>query len=159
MEKYLTFTIILLTVWLFSACSPKPVLNQGMGMMPTIKDGDRLLMDENPGDVKRGDVIAFLYPKDNSKRYIKRIIGLPGEKIEIRGGKVYINEQVFDEQYVDEKYNKTKSSFPPQIIPENNYFVMGDNRDNSSDSRYWGTVQKDLIKGKYYITYLKAEGN
>ena len=125
-------------------------------MMPTFSNGDRILIDRNWNELKRGDVIAFLYPKDRSKWYIKRIIDLPGETVEIREGKVFINGQIFDESYVDDSYNQAKSSFPPKQVPIYQYFVMGDNRDNSSDSRYWGTVDEELIKGKYYRTYAKA---
>jgi len=126
-------------------------------MMPAFNDGDKVLMDKNIGELKRGDVITFLYPKDRTKWYLKRIIGLPGETVEIREGKVYINGQVLDEPYVDETFNQMKANFPPKKVAEYNYFVMGDNRDNSSDSRYWGTVDKDLIKGKYYMIYSKAK--
>jgi signal peptidase I len=115
------------------------------------------LVDKNLGELKRGDLITFLFPKDRSKWYFKRIIGLPGETIEIRAGKVFINGQMLDEPYVDEAYNKTKASFTPKKIEEYQYFVMGDNRDNSSDSRYWGTVDEKLITGKYTMTYSKAE--
>jgi signal peptidase I len=147
--------VFILANALFSACSPKPVRVEGTAMMPTFHDGDRILMDENIGELKRGDVVSFLYPKDTSKWYIKRVIGLPGETVEIRVGKIYINGQILDEPYLDESYNQAKSSFAPRPVAENNYFVIGDNRDNSSDSRYWGTVPRELIKGKYYMTYSK----
>lgn len=140
-----------------SACSLKPVSCDGTSMMPSFNDGDKIFIDKNIGELKRGDVVTFLYPKDKSKWYFERIIGLPGEQIEIREGKVYINGQILDEPYIDEKYNAMKASFRPQRIAENNYFVMGDNRDNSSDSRYWGTVDKELITGKYYMTYSEAK--
>ena len=122
-------------------------------MKPSFNDGDRILIDQNWNELKRGEVITFLYPKDRTKWYVKRIIGLPGEIIEIREGKVYINGEVLDEPYIDQSYNQAKANSPPRKVPEYQYFVMGDNRDNSSDSRYWGTVDKELIKGKYYMTY------
>jgi signal peptidase I len=156
MKKHLLILVFILTVC-FSACSSKPVRVDGIAMKPNFNDGDRILIEKNPGKLHRGDLITFLYPKDTSKWYFKRIIGLPGETVEIREGKVYINEQLLDEPYVDETYNQSKGSFPPRKIPDDQYFVMGDNRDNSSDSRYWGTVGKELITGKYYATYLKAE--
>ncbi len=152
-----TLSLLIFCGVLFSGCSPKPVIVQGSAMLPAFRDGDRILIDENIGELKRGDVISFLYPKDTSKWYIKRIIGLPGEKIEIKSGKIYINDQILDEPYLDEKYNQNNQNFAPRIVAENTYFVIGDNRDNSSDSRYWGTVPKDLIKGKYLMNYSKGE--
>jgi signal peptidase I len=149
--------IFILANALFSACSPKPVRVEGTAMLPTLRDGDRILMDESIGELKRGDIVMFLYPKDKSKSYIKRIIGLPGETVEIRVGQVYINGQILDEPYIDESYNQAKQSFAPRPVAENTYFVAGDNRDNSSDSRYWGTVPRELIKGKYYMTYSKGK--
>jgi signal peptidase I len=140
-----------------TACSLKPVRNEGTGMSPTLNDGDKIFIDKNFGELKRGDIITFLYPKDRSKWYVKRVIGLPNETVEIREGKVYINDLILDEPYIEEIYNQQDASFRPQKIPENQYFVMGDNRDNSSDSRYWGTVDKELIIGKYYMTYSEAE--
>jgi signal peptidase I len=157
MKKHLLTLVFALTTVLFSGCSPQPIVVEGTAMMPAFNNGDRLLMDKNIGELTRGEVIIFLYPKDRTKSYIKRIIGLPGETIELREGKVYINGQILDEPYVDETFNQMKMNTPPRKIPEYNYFVMGDNRDNSSDSRYWGTVDKQLITGKYYMTYAKAK--
>lgn len=134
-------------------CSLSPVRVQGTAMLPNFKDGDRVLIDKNVEQLNRGEVVIFFYPKDTSKQYIKRIIGLPGEKIEIKDGSIFINGKFLEEFYVDQSYNQTKDNFPEKLISENNYFVLGDNRDNSSDSRYWGTVPKDLIIGKCYITY------
>lgn len=157
MKKQLFTFSLFLFVSLFSACSSQPILVEGTAMLPNFKNGDKILIDKNLGELKRGDVITFLYPKDRTKSYFKRIIGFPGETIEIRAGKVFINGQVLEEPYLDEKYNNAKQTFQPKVIAENNYFVMGDNRDNSSDSRYWGTVDKELIKGKYYLTYSESE--
>lgn len=125
-------------------------------MMPAFNNGDKILVDKNVNGLKRGDVVAFLYPKDRTKSYIKRIIGLPGETVEVRDGKTYINGQILDEPYINEINNQAKPNFPPRRVPEYQYFVMGDNRDNSSDSRYWGTLDEKLITGKYYKTYSRA---
>jgi signal peptidase I len=152
-----SFLILICCFVFLTACSLKPIRNEGTGMSPTLNDGDKIFIDQNFGELKRGDIIAFDYPKDRSKWYMKRLIGLPNETVEIREGKVYINDQILDEPYLDEIYNQQKSSFPPQKIPEYQYFVLGDNRDNSSDSRYWGTVDKELINGKYYVTYSEAK--
>lgn len=141
----------------FSACSLKPISFEGTSMMPTINDGDKIFIDKSLGELKRGEIISFLYPKDQSKWYMKRIIGLPNETVEIREGKVFVNDQLLDEPYVDENFNQKKQSFTPKKVPENAYFVIGDNRDNSSDSRFWGAVNKELITGKYTATYFAAK--
>ena len=155
-KSLLVFGVVLIACFL-TACSPLPVRVEGVAMLPSFNDGDRVLMDKNFGELKRGEIIAFLYPKDRSKWYFKRIIGLPGETVEIEEGKVFINGQMLDEPYVDAGHNQYKANFPPKKVPEYQYFVMGDNRDNSSDSRYWGTVDKELITGKYYMTYFKVK--
>jgi len=141
---------------LLGACAgavPVPVKVEGSAMRPAFKDGDRVLMNQPPGEIARGDVIMFLYPRDQSKMYIKRVIGLPGEKIEIKSGRIYINSGLLDEPYIDPEYNSMKAKFSEETIPEGHYFVMGDNRDNSSDSRSWGTVSRELVTGKYYMKY------
>ncbi len=125
-------------------------------MKPTLGNGDRIFINRNFGELSRGDIVIFQFPKDKSKSFIKRIIGLPGETIEIRDGKVFINGQNLDEPYISSEFNKAKANMSPKAVPGEQYFVVGDNRDNSYDSRTWGTVSKDLIYGKYYSTYLKG---
>jgi signal peptidase I len=146
------FLILVFFLLLNGGCV-KPVRVEGTAMNPTLSNGDRILLNTNIGEPERGAIISFLYPKDKSKWYLKRIIGLPGETLEIRDGKVFINAELLDEPYISNEFNTHKSNSPPQIIGKNQYFVMGDNRDNSSDSRYWGNVPKELIVGKYYLTY------
>ncbi len=105
-------------------------------------------------DPKRGDVVIFTYPDDGETSFIKRIIGLPGETIEIRDGKVYINnsETPLNEPYIKEEYT---GSWGPYEIPEDSYFMLGDNRKSSKDSRYWVNkfVSRDKILGKALFTY------
>ena len=125
-------------------------------MLPAMNDGDRWLVTTSIGDLKRGDVVVFRYPKDETKSYVKRVIGLPGERVEIRAGVVLINGQPLAEDYVDRDHNKAAASFPQKVVPDNHYFVMGDNRDNSSDSRYWGPVDRSLIEGKLYTRYFNG---
>jgi signal peptidase I len=114
--------------------------------------------------VKRGDVVVFKYPQDPARDFIKRVIGLPGERIEIRRKVVHVNERPLDEPYVhflvpasEEGSEVTPSdvreAFGPVTVPPDQYFVMGDNRDNSQDSRYWGFLPRDFIKGRALVIY------
>jgi signal peptidase I len=112
-----------------------------------------LIPIKNPS---RGDIIVFIFPKDESKDFIKRLIGLPGEKIEIKGREIFIDGKRLDDPYGDyEDENNTgkRCLYCSVTVPEGHYFVMGDNRDNSDDSRYWGFVPADHIKGKAFIVY------
>ncbi|MEW5766997.1 MAG: signal peptidase I [bacterium] len=113
-------------------------------------------------DPQRGDVIVFRYPKDPSIDFIKRIIGLPGDKIIIKNKQVYINGKPLIEPYkvhsnpmpFSSMFNSTQDNWDtPRIIPPDSYFVMGDNRDNSRDSRFWGVLKRDYIKGKALFIY------
>lgn len=103
----------------------------------------------------RGDVIVFWYPNDPDKSYVKRIIGLPNETVEIRNGKVIINGQELNETYIDPNLNGATLTIsqPPTLVKDHYYFVMGDNRDNSSDSRSWGLVPEKYIYGKALFRY------
>jgi signal peptidase I len=103
--------------------------------------------------IMRGDIVVFWYPNDPSKSYIKRVIGLPGETVEVREGKILVNNQVLQEQYLDGDMNRSSVSQPPVAVKEHYYFVMGDNRDHSSDSRIWGLVPEKYIYGKALLRY------
>lgn len=138
-------------------CLLQPVQHEGTSMKPTIGDGDKILINRTIGDLKRGDIVVFYFPKDTSKSAVKRIIGLPGEVLEIREGKILINGQILEEPYIDEKFNQAKPTRNSVNIPEGHYFVIGDNRDNSYDSRSWGALPKELIYGVYYAIYSKAK--
>lgn len=113
-------------------------------MSPTISVGTRLFgfrLAYNFSEPERGDIIVFEYPVDESQYYIKRIIGMPGETIEVKDGSVYIDGEELDESdYLD---CTIEGEFGPYVIPEDNYFVMGDNRNNSSDSRYWNAKAEE----------------
>ena len=115
---------------------------------------------------RRGDVIVFIYPKDRTKDFIKRVIGVGGEKVEIVQNKIYINDQLIDDPWghFSEKnpwarYLPSMESFGPVVVPKNSLFVMGDNRDNSQDSRFWGFVTLDEVKGKAFILYFSLDWN
>jgi len=136
----------------------QPFFVQGSSMYPNYEDGDYLIVDEASYKFRgpqRGEVIVFKYPKDTSQLYIKRIIGLPGESVKISNDKITITnksgKKVLDESYIP-KRNETLGNIKVNLSNDE-YFVLGDNRMFSSDSRRWGTVPKDNIIGK---TYLRA---
>lgn len=107
---------------------------------------------------KRGDIIIFKYPENEKENYVKRVIGLPGDYVEVKNGIVYINDEALDEDYVYFEGGKAdlRGDFPKTLVPEKSYFVMGDNRNNSKDSRFWVTthfVKEDAILGKAIFSY------
>ncbi len=135
----------------------QPFLVSGESMEPNFKEGDYLIVDElsyRLREPQRGEVIVFKYPFDTSKRFIKRIIGLPGETIEIKEGKVFIikdnNTEVLDEsKYLPEGLENKKNI--KIFIPEDNFFVLGDNRNVSADSTSWGLLPRKNIIGQVYV--------
>ncbi len=141
----------------------QPVRVEGQSMMPKLHDQDRIFVNkfiyplrEWMGDkepIKRGDIVVLLFPLDPSKSYIKRVVGLPGENINIEDGKLYINNELIEEPYLDPEFLANDSLTTAKKIPEHHYFVMGDNRRNSSDSRYWDFVPEKYIYGKAIFRY------
>lgn len=128
------------------------VVLQGTAMLPSFKEGQRLKVKtfdrfEEP-DLKRGDVVVFLFPDDPSASYVKRLIGLSGDTVEIREGKVIVNGQELNEPYVDSRLNQSHRSQELIFVKSNYYYVLGDNRDNSSDSRIWGLVPERYVYAK-----------
>jgi signal peptidase I len=126
-------------------------------MIPIVQPGDRLIINRLSylfEDPKRGDIVMFAYPDNEKKNYLKRIIGLPGEKLEIREGLIYINdrETPLSENYLNDEPN---GDFGPYNVPEGCYFMLGDNRDNSLDAREWKNkyVKKEKIVGKAWLKY------
>jgi signal peptidase I len=137
----------------------QPVRVEGTSMQPELRDQDRLFINKfayHFESISRGDVVVFHYPRDPSKSYIKRIIALPGDTLRIDEGRVYVNDQRIDEPYVPRRYRDTRS-IPEIVIPPNEYFVMGDHRSISSDSRDFGPVARDLIYGKAAFVYWPAD--
>lgn len=141
----------------------QPVRVEGQSMMPKLHDQDRIFVNkfiyplrEWIGDkepIKRGDIVVLLYPDDPSKSYIKRVVGLPGEEVNVENGKLYINGMQMAESYLDSEYISSDSMPGSVHVKEHHYFVMGDNRRNSSDSRYWGLVPEKYIYGKAIFRY------
>lgn len=108
------------------------------------------------GDPERGDICVFKFPEDESKDFIKRVIGLPGDTIEIKNKVVYINGEIINEPYVSHKnpnYNPRTDDFGPFTVPADEFFMMGDNREGSYDSRFWGPVKREKIVGKALVIY------
>ncbi|MEQ8998238.1 MAG: signal peptidase I [Coleofasciculus sp. B1-GNL1-01] len=127
-------------------------------MEPTLQINDRLIIDKisyNFRQPQRGDIVVFS-PTDALKQqnfkdaFIKRVIGLPGETVEVKGGRVYVNGQVLREQYIEEE---AEYSYGPVTVPEDNYLVLGDNRNNSYDSHYWGFVPRNNIIGRAIVRF------
>lgn len=127
-------------------------------MENTIMTGDKVFTSRLSyyfSDPKRGDIVVFPYPDNEKIDYIKRIVGVPGDKIEIREGILYINDELYEEEYILEPMDK--EDFGPVVVPDGCYFMMGDNRNSSMDSRIWINqfVEKDKIKGKAILKYPK----
>jgi signal peptidase I len=133
----------------------QPVRVEGTSMLPRLEDRDRLFINKfvyHFEAIHRGDVVVFHYPRDPEKSYIKRVIALPGDRLRIDRGDVYLNGKRLPELYVPEEYRDTKS-MAEMVIPEEEYFMMGDHRSISSDSREFGPVDRDLIYGKAVFVY------
>lgn len=128
------------------------IIFEGISMQPGIMDGDRLnILRFDHGtefDVKRGDIVLFRYPNDPEMLYVKRLVGLPGETVEMREGRVLVGGRELDEPYVDPQFNLARDSASPVYVKPHYFYVLGDNRDNSSDSRIWGLVPEKYILGK-----------
>ena len=144
------FIAVLIIVFLY-----QPVKVEGTSMMPGLTDQQRIFINKfvyRFEQVQRGDVVVFWYPMDRSKSYIKRVIGLPGEVVRITGGKVYINEEPLREPYILPEYLDHRS-YPLVQVRQGYYFVLGDHRSSSNDSRFWGTVAQEHIYGKAVLAY------
>jgi signal peptidase I len=133
----------------------QPVRVEGTSMLPVLEDQDRLFINKmafRVGEIHRGDVVVFQYPRDQTKSYIKRIIALPRDAIRIDHGQVLVNGKRVTEPYVPLRFSDDRS-LPEMTIPDNEYFVMGDHRSISSDSRDFGPVERGLIYGKAAFVY------
>jgi signal peptidase I len=136
---------------------------------PTLSSVERAVLPV--AAIRRGDVVVFKYPEDPERDFIKRVIGLPGETIELRDHRVHVNGQAIDEPYAhylprpagagggEFTSDDVRERYGPVVVPEGAVFVMGDNRDNSQDSRYWGFLPKENIKGKALMIYWSFDGS
>ena len=128
---------------------------EGMSMAPTLQDQDRLIVNKlayRIGDPKVGDIVMLYYPLKPEKSFVKRIIAEEGDQVRIVDGRVFRNDVPLDDSFVPQDY-RSHDDWGPQVIPEGYYFVMGDHRNNSSDSRHWGFVPKKYIIGKVQLRW------
>lgn len=133
----------------------QPVKVEGTSMMPSLEDQERIFVNKfvyRLEPIERGDIVVFRYPRDPSKSYIKRVIGMAGDRIRIDGGQVYVNGRALDESYVPAEYTDVRS-YPETVVPAHKYFVLGDHRSMSQDSREFGAVSQGLIYGKAVFGY------
>jgi signal peptidase I len=137
----------------------QPVRVEGTSMLPVLEDQDRLFVNKiayRVGDIHAGDVVVFQYPRDHEKSYIKRVIALPGDRLRIDQGQVFVNGKAIEEKYVPPRYADDKS-VAEMVLQANQYYVLGDHRSISSDSREFGPVDRDLIYGKAVFVYWPME--
>jgi signal peptidase I len=137
----------------------QPVRVEGTSMLPRLEDSDRLFINKfvyRVSAIDRGDVVVFRYPRDLEKSYIKRVIALPGDHLRIDHGEVILDGKRLAENYVPEEYRDDRS-MPEIVVPDDSYFMMGDHRSISSDSREFGPVDRSLIYGKAVFVYWPAK--
>lgn len=133
----------------------QPVKVEGTSMMPSLDDQERIFVNKyvyRLEPIQRGDIVVFRYPRDTSKSFIKRVIGLAGDRIRIDSGEVFVNGEELDEDYVPAAYADQRS-YPETVVPPNSYFVLGDHRTMSNDSRDFGPVNVGFIYGKAVFGY------
>ena len=129
---------------------------EGSSMLPTLTEGEMIIINKLSyylDEPERGDIIVLDYPNDPSREFIKRLIGLPGDRIEVANGQVYVNGAAIDEPYINERPAYSGS----WTVPEGQYFVLGDNRNNSSDSHIWSFLPREDIVGKAWVIYWGPE--
>jgi len=147
---FAALTAILIVVFVV-----QPVKVEGTSMQPHLSDQERIFVNKflyHFSEIERRDIVVFWYPKEPNKSFIKRVVGLPGEKIEIRQGRVLVDGVEQDEWYVLPEYFDSHS-YGPKEVPEGSFFVLGDHRNSSNDSRHWGCVPRNYIFGKAVFRY------
>jgi signal peptidase I len=153
-RDFLVSVVIAIVIILFIY---QPVKVEGTSMMPALVDQERIFINKfvyrfGVEKIQRGDMVVFWFPQDPTKSYIKRVIGTPGDVVQVDNGTVLLNGQPLYEAYVPEQY-RDHVSMPPTRIPEDQYFVLGDHRSSSNDSRAWGMVPRRYIYGKAVFVY------
>ena len=155
----LTLALIIAAVFILFIYQPVKV--EGTSMMPALVDQERIFINKfvyrmGLSRIHRGDLVVFYYPADQTKSYIKRIVGLPGDTVEIDRGMVLVNGRALTEDYVPQAY-RDYQSMPLARIEPDSYFVLGDHRSSSNDSRSWGSVPRDCIYGQAVFVYWPFE--
>ena len=131
----------------------EPVQIDGTALEPGLRDGDRVLLIRRIGEISRGDVLLFGDPRKPSSRILERVVGLPGERIQLREGLLYIDGKQVAEPHLSQDHNVTKSSIDEIKVPDYTYFMLGDNRDEAFDSRKMGPIPRHLVYAKYWLRY------
>ncbi len=137
----------------------QPVKVEGTSMMPSLDDEERIFINKfvyHIEPIQHGDIIVFRYPRDPAKSFIKRVIGVAGDHVRIDGGRVYLNNKLVAEDYVPRAY-EDNGSYPEVVVPPDSYFVLGDHRNLSRDSRDFGPVDATYIYGKAVFGYWPME--
>ncbi len=155
----LVFSVVLAVIVILFLYQPVKV--EGTSMMPTLDDQERIFINKfvyrlHFGKIDRGDTVVFWFPGDPTKSYIKRVIAVPGDRVEVDRGAVIVNGQPLVESYVPEEY-RDQSSMTFRTVPQDEYFVLGDHRSSSNDSRAWGMVPRRYIYGKAVFIYWPLE--
>lgn len=149
-KEILSYVIIIVAIVLFRTFIATPVIVDGDSMLPNLKDNQVMILYKLPKELKRFDIVVVEHKvKDKKENLVKRIIGLPGEDVEYKNNKLYINDKEVEEDFIDVKTNDFNlASLGYLEIPDNYYFVVGDNRGDSLDSRVLGIIPKEEIEGK-----------
>ena len=155
----LLFSVVLAVIVILFLYQPVKV--EGTSMMPTLDDQERIFINKfvyrfHFEKIDRGDTVVFWFPGDPSKSYIKRVIGMPGDRVEVRDGSVIVNSTALEEDYVPQEY-RDQSEMRPTTVGPDEYFVLGDHRSSSNDSRTWGMVPRRYIYGKAVFIYWPLE--
>ena len=151
----LSFSVVIAVVIILFLYQPVKV--EGTSMMPALVDQERIFINKfiyrfGFAEINRGDTVVFWFPGDTSKSYIKRVIGVPGDTVQVSNGQVLVNGEPLAEPYVPEEY-RDQSSSAAMTVPPNEYYVLGDHRSSSNDSRTWGNVPRGFIYGKAVFVY------